>query len=626
MEKKTVLHFFCLFVFLTVVFFCGIKPEDAKAASQAEGNGKGPSGVYNYILVKKGSAEAYLLKHRGISVNVSSVKGITYDRGTNTITINNVRQPGWMIETNEMGVDLKLKVIGNCELGKIVINGCRYGGSLTVIGTGSLTLNANRANKNSVILSAEMSQGILNVEKTVAFKAYGSAGNPAILAHNTLVKNAIRINGLSTDAVKSYKSYEYLYKTKEAVIPDNARSKLILLNRTDGRKYSESSGIYAYSCWEDDGWGTKYVTHLVKTVNISGIGNTAYIYKKNVNLANENLMVRRDNRGAAVKTDASYVIAFAAKEQFYACKDKKGKEIYIKKDAKITDHESGRIATDHYTVVTKFITSNYGTFAIVKSYTDSEFDIKKYSEIYTKKIPRYRVETKNSIVTSKRSSVISGSCGTKAGWSIDLSKGLLSITGNGAVRDFKSLSATPWYMYIDEIKKVNIASGITKIGQNSFFACQGLTEVTGCANVQTIGVNAFRSCSALRKVAGCSKVTSIGKWAFYNCTSLTQVGATAGQIRFAAVKTVGDNAFLECRKAALIDLGANLTSIGEAALKNTKELKSLYIRSSGLKTVGADAFKGLRAEAVTYVPRAKVAAYKNGVLKNKGEVLTIRAI
>ena len=173
---------------------------------------------------------------------------------------------------------------------------------------------------------------------------------------------------------------------------------------------------------------------------------------------------------------------------------------------------------------------------------------------------------------------------------------------------------------------MEIGSSLTSICSYAFSGATALTTVTGCANLTGIGDNTFYGDKALASVAGCTKVTRIGKKAFYNCAALTKVGATADQIKFAAVKTVGENAFSGCKKAGVIDFGSKLTTIGESALKSTSGLKSLYIRSTGLKTAGADAFKGINASAIIYVPKTKVTSYKNGVLKGKGATLPVKGI
>ncbi len=167
--------------------------------------------------------------------------------------------------------------------------------------------------------------------------------------------------------------------------------------------------------------------------------------------------------------------------------------------------------------------------------------------------------------------------------------------------------------------EVTIGAACKTIGSYAFCGNTALTTVTGCVGVTGIGDFAFYGNSKLTSVAGCTKVANVGKSIFRNCTALTKVGATAGQITFAAAKVAGEYAFSGCKAAKYISLGSNLTSVGQYAFQNTSSLTSRYLRSSKLSTVGANALKGIKWNAVIYVPSAKVTTYKNGVLKAKGQ-------
>ena len=170
---------------------------------------------------------------------------------------------------------------------------------------------------------------------------------------------------------------------------------------------------------------------------------------------------------------------------------------------------------------------------------------------------------------------------------------------------------------------VTIGSACKTIGSYAFCGNTSLTTVAGCAGLTGIGDFAFYNNGKLTSVAGCTKVTNVGKSIFRNCTALTKVGATAGQIKFAAAKAVGEYAFSGCKAAKVIDIGVNVTSIGQYAFQNNAALTKLYIRSSKLTTVGDHALKGIMATAVIYVPAAKLTAYKNGVLKGKGQGIKV---
>lgn len=80
-----------------------------------------------------------------------------------------------------------------------------------------------------------------------------------------------------------------------------------------------------------------------------------------------------------------------------------------------------------------------------------------------------------AITASAAEEVASGECGDNATWSLDDS-GKLTIGGSGDMYDYMywepniGKTQAPWQEYYDSIKTVEIAEGITKIGNYSFYA------------------------------------------------------------------------------------------------------------------------------------------------------------
>ena len=138
---------------------------------------------------------------------------------------------------------------------------------------------------------------------------------------------------------------------------------------------------------------------------------------------------------------------------------------------------------------------------------------------------------------------------------------------------------------------------VTKIGPSAFRAHQKkLTKVTIGKNVKEIGKNAFFKCTKLKTVSGGANLEIIGGSAFQNCTKLTKF--TIG----AKVKEIGKKAFFKC-----------------SALKTITFKSRLLIA----KTVGANAFKGIKANATIKVPKAVKKEYTKWLLK-KGVKKTMK--
>ena len=88
------------------------------------------------------------------------------------------------------------------------------------------------------------------------------------------------------------------------------------------------------------------------------------------------------------------------------------------------------------------------------------------------------------------------------------------------------------YIPVDEIKyyhngqeltKLEIPSGVDKIGSYSFYKGVNLTSLTLPSSVTTIGYSAFRGCSGLTSLTLPSSVTSIGESAFSGCSGLSSI-------------------------------------------------------------------------------------------------------
>ena len=76
-------------------------------------------------------------------------------------------------------------------------------------------------------------------------------------------------------------------------------------------------------------------------------------------------------------------------------------------------------------------------------------------------------------------------------------------------------------------------------------------------------------------------------------------------------------AFYKNTKLKSITISKNITKIGDAAFYGAKNLKTIKIESSKLKTVGKNALKKIHSKAVIQVPSKKLTYYKK-LLKNKG--------
>ncbi|HAQ63345.1 MAG TPA: hypothetical protein DCR23_02675, partial [Ruminococcaceae bacterium] len=114
--------------------------------------------------------------YEGKAAHNDAVNGATYDTASNTLTIDNYRHPENRLSVNMMGDDFRLNVVGECELADIVVWGDGWGGSITITGNGTLTVNESRIAPCAIMLNAEFVEASLTVDADVTLHLYGDEG------------------------------------------------------------------------------------------------------------------------------------------------------------------------------------------------------------------------------------------------------------------------------------------------------------------------------------------------------------------------------------------------------------------------------------------------------------------
>ena len=107
------------------------------------------------------------------------------------------------------------------------------------------------------------------------------------------------------------------------------------------------------------------------------------------------------------------------------------------------------------------------------------------------------------------------------------------------------------------LTNLTIADGASCIGDFAFAGCSSLTDVTIPSSVTSIGYGAFAS-SGLTSITIADGVTTIESHTFYNCTSLTSVTIPS------SVTYIGANAFYGCNGGAGDSVSGNAEYAGKA--------------------------------------------------------------
>jgi len=129
-------------------------------------------------------------------------------------------------------------------------------------------------------------------------------------------------------------------------------------------------------------------------------------------------------------------------------------------------------------------------------------------------------------------------------------------------------------IYRNTIRRVEIGSGVTSIGDNSFYYCYSLTSITIPDSVTSISNNAFRNCYGLASVTIPDRVWSISSNAFYYCYSLTSITIPD------SVTSIGTYAFYYCYTLASVTIPDSVTRIGNYTFRNCYGLASVTIPDS----------------------------------------------
>ena len=211
-------------------------------------------------------------------------------------------------------------------------------------------------------------------------------------------------------------------------------------------------------------------------------------------------------------------------------------------------------------------------------------------------------------------------------WKFVPAKGVLTISGTGAMPNYTSDNRPEWEKFKDYILKVVIEDGVTSVGAYAFYGYNYLSEVvfpstltfigklafynSGLTSpvynahvfafmptsysgaytipdgIESIAGSAFSGCTGLTSVTIPNSVTSIGEKAFYGCTSLTSPVYNTHVFAFMptsysgaytipdGIESIAGSAFSGCTGLTSVTIPNSVTSIGEKAFYGCTSLTS----------------------------------------------------
>ena len=150
----------------------------------------------------------------------------------------------------------------------------------------------------------------------------------------------------------------------------------------------------------------------------------------------------------------------------------------------------------------------------------------------------------------------------------------------GEMGDNDMYGSKAWASYKDEITKVVVEEGVTKLGYEACADMPLLTSVEIASSVD-IGNYAFARNKALTSVTIEDGVENIGEYAFYDCTALESIDIPD------SVKAISQYAFYNCSGLTDIVFPASVKTVGYQALQNTPFLNAQIEKGSTFLICGS---------------------------------------
>ncbi len=208
----------------------------------------------------------------------------------------------------------------------------------------------------------------------------------------------------------------------------------------------------------------------------------------------------------------------------------------------------------------------------------------------------------------------SGECGTGMTWSLDTFTGVLSINGNGDMKDYSADSLPGWSAYQGYVKTVTLEQGVTSVGDYAFYNQTGyrysrLSTLNFSSTVSNIGKYAFRGCKNIKNINSFDAKT-IEDYAFRSCEGLEAFDLGT------KIATIGNGAFSFCSALSSISFPSTLKTVENSAFESTG-LTELTIPSN-VTSIGSNAFADcVSLRSVTY-SASSITACENGLFYGSG--------
>lgn len=201
----------------------------------------------------------------------------------------------------------------------------------------------------------------------------------------------------------------------------------------------------------------------------------------------------------------------------------------------------------------------------------------------------------------------SGKCGANLKWNYDKKTQTLTITGSGAMDDYKYGSTSdktrpegvmPWWDYKEDVTTIILPEGLTHIGNNAFLDFKKIVTCKIPKSVVSIGDGAFSFCDNLTELTISANVDTLD-WGFASYTNkLKAINVAKDNRRYCSLNgvlfTKDKTVLIEYptdKEGTTYDIPSGVKMIARSAFNGAKQLSSITIPPS-VTRIGGSAFCG----------------------------------
>lgn len=149
-------------------------------------------------------------------------------------------------------------------------------------------------------------------------------------------------------------------------------------------------------------------------------------------------------------------------------------------------------------------------------------------------------------------------------------KGLTNITLPNSIIEIGDYS----FDDCSNLERILIPKSVEYIGNFAFYGCSSLTDITIPNSVTEINVYSFGYCSSLKNITIPNSVVDIANYAFAGCSALTNIELP----KF--ITRISSYMFQDCDNLTNVDIPNSVTSIGVSAFESCHNLVKVNIPNS----------------------------------------------